>query len=52
MATPVKQAKLDFTSAVEKMSEGELKKMIAGYIVEEMLPLRTVKSPVCLAYIK
>lgn len=44
-ATPAKQVKLDFTSAVQKVSEGELKKMIAGYIVEEMLPLRTVESP-------
>ena len=44
-ATPVKQAKLDFTSAVQKVTEGELKKMIAGYIVEEMLPLRTVEFP-------
>nr|XP_055057217.1 uncharacterized protein LOC129441571 [Misgurnus anguillicaudatus] len=44
-ATPAKQAKLDFTSPVQKVSEGELKKMIAGYVVEEMLPLRTVESP-------
>uniref|UniRef100_A0AAZ1Y1Y5 BED-type domain-containing protein n=1 Tax=Oreochromis aureus TaxID=47969 RepID=A0AAZ1Y1Y5_OREAU len=29
----------------QKVSEGELKKMIAGYVVEEMLPLRTVESP-------
>uniref|UniRef100_A0AAZ1WYK7 BED-type domain-containing protein n=1 Tax=Oreochromis aureus TaxID=47969 RepID=A0AAZ1WYK7_OREAU len=45
VATPAKQAKLDFTSAAQKVSEGELKKMIAGYIVEEMLPLHTVESP-------
>ncbi|KAL4008952.1 hypothetical protein ACER0C_002804 [Sarotherodon galilaeus] len=44
-ATPAKQTKLDFTSATQKVSEGELKKMIAGYVVEEMLPLRTVESP-------
>ncbi|KAL4007318.1 hypothetical protein ACER0C_001170 [Sarotherodon galilaeus] len=44
-ATPAKQTKLDFTSATQKVSEGEVKKMIAGYIVEEMLPLRTVESP-------
>uniref|UniRef100_A0AAZ1XY44 HAT C-terminal dimerisation domain-containing protein n=1 Tax=Oreochromis aureus TaxID=47969 RepID=A0AAZ1XY44_OREAU len=43
-ATPAKQTKLDFTSATQKVSEGELKKMIAGYVVEEMLPLRTVES--------
>ncbi|KAL4007527.1 hypothetical protein ACER0C_001379 [Sarotherodon galilaeus] len=43
-ATPAKQTKLDFTSATQKVSEVELKKMIAGYIVEEMLPLRTVES--------
>lgn len=43
VATPVKQAKLNFTSAVQRVSEGELKK-IAGYIVEEILPLRTVES--------
>ena len=44
-ATPIKQAKLSFTSPVQKVSESELKKMIAGYTVEEMLPLRTVESP-------
>uniref|UniRef100_A0A8C1V5X7 HAT C-terminal dimerisation domain-containing protein n=1 Tax=Cyprinus carpio TaxID=7962 RepID=A0A8C1V5X7_CYPCA len=45
-ATPAKQAKLDLTSAVQKVSEGELKKIIiAGYIVEKMLPLRMVESP-------
>ena len=29
-ATPVKQAKLDFTSPVQKVSEGEFKKIIAN----------------------
>lgn len=43
-ATPAKQAKPDFTSAAQKASEGELKKITAGYIVEEMLPLHTVES--------
>ncbi|KAL3991392.1 C-C motif chemokine 4 [Sarotherodon galilaeus] len=42
-ATPAKQTKLDFTSATQKVSEGELKKMIAGYVSLRLLG----KIPVC-----
>uniref|UniRef100_A0A3B4FBI5 BED-type domain-containing protein n=1 Tax=Pundamilia nyererei TaxID=303518 RepID=A0A3B4FBI5_9CICH len=40
---PPKQQKLDF--GAKPVSDEELKKLVAQYIVEEMLPIKTVDSP-------
>lgn len=42
-ATPQKQTKLDF-AAQQRMTRAELNALIAGYVVENMLPLSTVDS--------
>uniref|UniRef100_A0A671U1X3 HAT C-terminal dimerisation domain-containing protein n=1 Tax=Sparus aurata TaxID=8175 RepID=A0A671U1X3_SPAAU len=44
-ATPCKQPKLDFTrTAVQPISQAELNKLIARYVVDDMHPLSTVES--------
>uniref|UniRef100_A0A3P9D5A2 BED-type domain-containing protein n=1 Tax=Maylandia zebra TaxID=106582 RepID=A0A3P9D5A2_9CICH len=48
--TPPKQQKLDF--GAKPVSDEELKKLVAQYIVEEMLPINTVDSPSFRAIIK
>uniref|UniRef100_A0A3Q4G166 HAT C-terminal dimerisation domain-containing protein n=1 Tax=Neolamprologus brichardi TaxID=32507 RepID=A0A3Q4G166_NEOBR len=48
--TPPKQQKLDF--GAKPVSYEELKKLVAQYIVEEMLPINTVDSPSFRAIIK
>uniref|UniRef100_A0A669BQA6 BED-type domain-containing protein n=1 Tax=Oreochromis niloticus TaxID=8128 RepID=A0A669BQA6_ORENI len=48
--TPPKQQKLDF--GAKPVSDEELKKLVAQYIVEEMLPINTVDLPLFRAIIK
>uniref|UniRef100_A0A3Q4MWI7 HAT C-terminal dimerisation domain-containing protein n=1 Tax=Neolamprologus brichardi TaxID=32507 RepID=A0A3Q4MWI7_NEOBR len=48
--TPPKQQKSDF--GAKPVSDEELKKLVAQYIVEEMLPINTVDSPSFRAIIK
>ena len=40
---PAKQVEIDF-KATTGLSAAELKKLVAGYIVEDMLPISTVDS--------
>ena len=42
---PAKQQRLDFSRDKSVVSGEGLKKLVAGYIVEEMLPISTVDSP-------
>ena len=41
---PPKQAKIDFHLPQQPVTKRQLDKMIARYVVEEMLPLSTVES--------
>ena len=45
-ASELKQQKLDFSRPVVKMLEpGEVRRLVAEYVVEDALPLSTVESP-------
>jgi hypothetical protein len=45
-ASKLKQQKLDFTRSEVKMLEpGEVRRLVAEYVVEDALPLSTVESP-------
>lgn len=43
--TPAKQQRLDFSRQIPTTSGEGLNKLVAGYIVDEMLPISTVDSP-------
>lgn len=43
--SPTKQQKLDFSRPTPTVSGEDLNKLVAGYIVEDMLPISTVDSP-------
>ena len=40
--SPAKQVKIDLRASATGLSAAELKKLVAGYIVEDMLPISTV----------
>lgn len=43
--SPAKQQKLDFSCPTPSVSGEELNKLVAGFIVDDMLPISTVDSP-------
>lgn len=42
--SPAKQVKIDLKASATALSAAELNKLVAGYIVEDMLPISTVDS--------
>uniref|UniRef100_A0A8C2Q316 HAT C-terminal dimerisation domain-containing protein n=1 Tax=Cyprinus carpio TaxID=7962 RepID=A0A8C2Q316_CYPCA len=43
--TPPKQAKLFSSLGVQQVTQNEMNRLVAGFIVEDMLPLSTIESP-------
>lgn len=43
--TPPKQAKLLSSLGAQQVTQKEINRLVAGFIVEDMLPLSTIESP-------